>query len=126
MDRTFLIAAAADPHGAAFAVSNAPTPPDLGVVAPSASARETAEFAVGGRWLRMIEEPLLASRVPHESGADVLARLAQALRGLPAFEANAPLVVLDGLDILGASAFLIDENGLAHLADALERALPVS
>jgi hypothetical protein len=37
--------------------------------------------------------------VPGESGGDVLGRVGQALRGLQAFEAKAPLVVLDGLDV---------------------------
>ena len=45
-------------------------------------------------------EPLLAPKAPVESGADVLARLARALRGLAAFEANAPLAVVDALDVL--------------------------
>jgi hypothetical protein len=54
----------------------------------------------------------------------VLARLAQAMRGLAAYDARAPLVVLDGLDVLGASAFTLDEAGLMRSADDLERALP--
>jgi hypothetical protein len=125
MSRTFIFTAAADPQAAARAVSDAPAPPDLAVVSPSASARKTAELAVGGRWIRIVEEPLLATRVPGESGGDALARLAQAVRGVQAFDARTPLVVLDRLDILGASAFLLDEEGLAHLADGLESALPL-
>ena len=83
-----------------------------------------AGYAVGGRWVFTVEEPLLASRAFAESGSDVLARLAQAMRGLAAYDARAPLVVLDGLDVLGASAFTLDEAGLMRSADDLERALP--
>jgi hypothetical protein len=57
--------------------------------------------------------------------SDVHARLAQAMRGLAAYDARAPLVVLDGLDVLGASAFTLDEPGLLPSADDLERAVPL-
>jgi hypothetical protein len=48
---------------------------------------------------------------------------ALAMRGLAAYDARAVLVVLDGLDVLGASAFTLDEAGLMRSADDLERAL---
>ena len=55
----------------------------------------------------------------------MLARLSRALRGLAAYEASAPLVVLDALDVLGAGVFVLDEEGVARAADDLERLLPV-
>jgi hypothetical protein len=94
------------------------------VISPSARARETAGFAVGGRWVFILEEPLLASHASAESGEDVFGRLAQALRSIDARDATAILVVLDGLDILGAAAFSLDETGLLRAAEALERLLP--
>jgi hypothetical protein len=46
------------------------------------------------------------------------------MRGLAAYDARAPLVVLDGLDVLGESTFTLEEAGLMRSADDLERALP--
>jgi broad specificity phosphatase PhoE len=125
MSRTFVFVSAGDPQAAARAVAEAPAEPDLCVVSPSDAARETAAFALRGRWVFTVEEPLLAAHVPLESGDDVLARLAQALRAIQACDGRSPLVVCDELDILGATAFLIDEAGLARLSDDLERALPL-
>jgi hypothetical protein len=42
-----------------------------------------------------------------------------------AYDAPAPLVVLDGIDLLGASTFRLDELGLIRPANGLERALPL-
>jgi hypothetical protein len=125
MSRTFVLASAYEPEGAARAAAAAPRTPDLCVISPSAAARRTSGFAVGGRWVFTVEEPLLAPQAPGETGADVLARLARALRAVQAFDAHAPLIVCDGLDILGASTLALDEHGLMRLADDLERALPL-
>jgi hypothetical protein len=125
MARTFIFASALDPYAAERAVTDAERPPDLCLISPSSAARGTAAFAVGGRWVEAVEEPLLAARVSAEDGDDALARLAQALRALQAYDGRSPLVVLDRLDILGATAFALDEAGLERLAEALERALPV-
>ncbi|HEX6703084.1 MAG TPA: hypothetical protein VF101_20335 [Gaiellaceae bacterium] len=125
MSRTFVLASALEPPAAAQAVEAAPVAPDLCVVSPSPSARETAAVAVGGRWVFTVEEPLLAARVPAESGDDVLARFAQALRGARARDAESLLIVCDRLDILGANALLFDEAGLTRLADDLDRSLPL-
>ena len=73
----------------------------------------------------MVDEPLLAGRAEAESGEDVLARLAQGLRGVLALDAALPLIVCDRIDILGATAFLLDEEGVERLADDLDRALSV-
>jgi hypothetical protein len=126
MSRTFIIVSADNRHEAERAVVLAGVRPDVCIVSPSASARETAAFAVGGRWTFTIEEPLLARRAPAESGADVLGRLARALRGAAATDASTPLVVCDRFDILGATAVVLEEAGLLRLADDLERSLPVS
>jgi hypothetical protein len=125
MERMFLLASALEPQAAARVAAESAHPIDLVVTSPSALAREAAAIAVGGRVVFTVEEPLLAPRAPGESGGDVIGRLAQALRGLPAFEAKAPLVVLDGLDVLGAGVFVLDEEGVMRCADDLERLLPL-
>jgi hypothetical protein len=123
MNRTFLLASALKPHAAARAAADAPDQIDLVVTSPSSVAREAAAIAVGGRWVFTIDEPLLAPRAPGESGADVLARLARALRLVTAFDAKAPLIVCDGLDVLGAGVFTLDERGAMRTADDLEQML---
>jgi hypothetical protein len=125
MTRTYIIASALHPHAAARALAERVEQTDLVVTSPSALAREAATFALQGRFVYTVEEPLLAPRAPAESGADVLGRIARALRGVRAFDAEAPLVVIETLDVLGAGVFLLDEEGLLRAADALERMLPV-
>ena len=77
-----------DPVAAAEAVADADSPPDICVVAPSWKAHATATTALRGRWIEMVEEPLFAQRGEGESGDDVLARLAQGLRGALALQAE--------------------------------------
>jgi hypothetical protein len=125
MARSFLFVSSFDPEAARRAVLASPLERDIAVISPSEAARETAGYAVGGRWVFTLVEPLLAAHAFAESGSDVLARLAQAMRGLAAYDARAPLVVLDGLDVLGASVFTLDEAGLMRSADDLGRALPL-
>jgi broad specificity phosphatase PhoE len=125
MERIFLLAAASQAQSAARVASDLPTAIDLVVTSPSTLAREAAATIVEGRWVFTVDEPLLAQRAPGESGDDVLGRLAHALRGLLAFDAKAPLVVLDGLDVLGAGVFALDEEGVMHAADRLEGLLPL-
>ena len=102
MARSFLFVSSFNPEAARRAVLAPPLERDLAVISPSDAARETAGYAVGGRWVFTVEEPLLA-----------------------AYDTRAPLVVLDGLDVLGASAFTLDEAGLMRSADDLERTLPL-
>jgi hypothetical protein len=45
------------------------------------------------------------------------------MRGLAAYDARAVLVVVDGLDLLGASALRLNGPGLLRSADDLERAV---
>jgi hypothetical protein len=125
IDRRFLIASAQAAESAARAAAEAPEPIDFVVTSPTALARQAVPVAVGGRWVLTVEEPLLAPRVPAESGADVIARVAQALRSVRAYDSNALLVIFDSLDILGASVFVLDEDGLARTADRLEALLPL-
>lgn len=126
IDRKFLIASAQAAESAARAAAESPEPIDLVVTSPTALARQAVAVAVAGRWVFTVEEPLLAPRAPAESGADVIARVAQALRGVSAYDASTPLVIFDSLDILGASVFVLDEDGLARTADRLEALLPLS
>jgi osmotically-inducible protein OsmY len=123
--RTFVLASATNPHAAARAAAEAPHPIDLVVRSPSEPARAASAIAVGGRWVFTVDEPLLAPRGPGETGGRVIARLVMALRGLPAYEARAPLVVFDGLDLLGAGVFVLDEKGVMRCADDLEQLLPL-
>ena len=125
MTRSFLLVSASSPDDAARAVANSPEPPDMCLTSPSQQARDTAAFAFQGRWVFTLEEPLLAARNEHEDGGDVLARLAVALRSIAAYDANLPFVVVDKLDVLGATAFLLDELGLARLADDIDRLVPL-
>ncbi len=125
MSRIFILVSADDPVAAAEAVSSASAPPDVCLVSPTRKARAAATTAVRGRWISMVDEPLLAGRAEAESGEDVLARLAQGLRGALALDAALPLIVCDRIDILGATAFLLDEEGVERLADDLDRALSV-
>jgi len=123
MERSFLFVSSWDPDAARHAVHASPLEIDLAVISPSKRARETADYAAAGHWVFTVEEPLLVQRAFAESGADVLARLAQALRGLGAYDARAPLVVLD---LLASGAFAVDEAGLAGYVDGLDRALSAS
>jgi broad specificity phosphatase PhoE len=124
MSRSVLFVSSFAPEAARQAVLNSGLDVDLAVISPSVQARETAGFALGGRWVFTLDEPLLASRASAESGEDVLSRLAQGLRSIDARDAKALLVVVDGLDILGAAAFSLDEAGVIGAAEDLERLLP--
>ncbi len=125
INRRFLLASARAAESAARTAAEAPEPIDLVVTSPTALARKAVPVAVGGRWVFTVDEPLFAPRAPGESGADVIARVAHALRGVSAYDASAPLVIFDSLDILGASVFVLDEDGLAQAADRLEALLPL-
>ena len=125
MTRTFILVSASAPDDAALAVANAPQPPDMCLTSPSQAARDTAAYAFQGRWVLTLEEPLLAARNEHENGGDVLARLAVALRSIAAYDAALPFVVVDRLDVLGATTFLLDEPGVSRLADDLDRVVPL-
>ncbi len=125
MGRSFIFASALEPEAAARAVAASPQPLDLIVTSPSQLARETGTRAVDGRWVFTVEEPLLAARSPGESGDNVLWRLTRALRDLVVYDAGVTLIVVDGLDILGAGAFVLDEAAVTRLADDLDRALPL-
>jgi len=126
MPRSFLFVSSSKPRDARRAVLASLSEPDLAVVSPSDDAYETAGYAVGGRWIATTEEPLLAGRSFAETGADVLARFARVMRGLIAYEARSLLVVIDGLDVLGATAFKLAEDEMLRWADDLDQSLPLS
>jgi hypothetical protein len=124
VSRTFIFAPSNEPDRAAKAIAEAGVSPDLVLVAPSPAAGELAAAAVGGRYVLTIEEPLLAA-VPGGSGEEALDRLAQAMRVVQAYDARAPVVLWDRVEIFGTSCFTLEEAGLDRLADDLERALPL-
>ena len=87
-DRRFVIASATRPEDARRAAAELPAPIDLVVTSPTELAQQAVASAVGERWVFTIDEPLLAPRASGESGGDVLARFAQALRGVRACESS--------------------------------------
>jgi|SRR6266511_5900741 hypothetical protein len=89
------------------------------------SVLEGNTFVVGRRNVFTVEEPLFAAQSPCESGDNVLWRVTEALRDLFVYDARRPLVVVDGLGILGAPAFVVDEAAVMRLANHLNRALPL-
>jgi hypothetical protein len=120
-DRRFLLASAIRPEEARRGAAELADPIDLVVTSPTERARQAAASVVGDRWVFTLEEPLLAPRVSGESGADVLARFAQALRGVRASRSSVSLVMCDTLELLGGSLFVLDEKGLMHVAEALDQ-----
>lgn len=125
IDRKFVIASASSAGAVARIAADAPVPIDLVVTSPTALAREAAATAVDGRWVFTTDEPLLARCLRGETGDDVLARFAQALRGVVAYRSSAPLVICDSLDVLGASVFVFDENGVMSVARGLDTIPPL-
>jgi hypothetical protein len=121
---TYLFIPTDEPEAAVRAVRTVATPPDLCVTSPSPAARETAARAMRGRWIFTVEEPLLAARAPGEGSDDVVARYAQALRGLRAYETRSALVVCDDLRPLGGEMLVLTDEALARVADELEHELP--
>lgn len=120
-DRRFLLASALRPEEARGSAGELQDPIDLVVTSPTERARQAAASVVGDRWVFTLEEPLLAPRVSGESGGDVLARFAQALRGVRASRSSVSLVMCDTLELLGGSLFVLDERGLMHVADSLDQ-----
>jgi hypothetical protein len=122
---SYLFVSAQQPTIAARIAGAAPEPIDLCVTSPSATARATAAAATNGRRVFTVDEPLLAARERHESIADVMARSAEALRAIAAYDTRSALVVCDELGVLGLPAVGLDEAGLLKTADHIERMLPL-
>jgi hypothetical protein len=122
---SYVFVSALQPTISARIAEAAPEPIDLCVTSPSPTARETAATATNGRWVFTVDEPLLAAREQHESIADVMARYAQALRVIAAYDTCSALVVCDELGVLGLPAVGMDEDGLMKTADHIERMLPL-
>jgi hypothetical protein len=121
---SYLFVSSGEPAAAAEAVAEwVAGPPDVCVTSPSTRARETAAFACAGQYVDTITEPLLAGRGPAESGADVAARYAEALRTLYALNTRAALVVLDDPFAEG-KPFVLDTDALLVRAESIERRLP--
>ena len=122
--RNYLIVSADQPLGAAAAIQHAPTPPDLCVKSPSPAAKLTADLAFDGRYVRTIDEPLLAGRRPGESAGDFELRCADALRALYALETQLAFVIFDSLPSARDNGLLLDESSLLELAERIERTVP--
>src|SRR5947209_9074432 len=84
--RIFVFVSALEPLAAAQAVWSSPVPIDLCAAGPSDAARDTAHFAVAGRPVRLVSEPLLAARRVGESDGALAAREADALLALYALD----------------------------------------
>jgi hypothetical protein len=122
---SYLFVSSQQPTISAGIAGAAPEPIDLCVTSPSPTARATAATATNGRWVFTVDEPLLAARERHETIADVMARYAEALRTIAAYDTRSALVVCDELGVLGLPAVGLDEAGLMKTADHIERMLPL-
>ena len=124
--RSYLLVTADDPSAAAAAVSVwADGSPDLCVTSPSPRAHEVAVVACAGRFVRMIDEPLLASRQSLESADDFAARYAEAMRVVLALDARAALVVCDEVPRRWRTPLFVDDEGLRQRVELTERELPL-
>jgi hypothetical protein len=123
--RTFLFVPASEPLAAAQAVWSAPTPIDLCVSGPSQAAHDTAAFAVAGRAVRFVAEPLLGAPPFRESPSEAAAREADALLALYALETRSALVVWDDLGAARPPATTCDDSWLLETAERIGRSLPL-
>jgi hypothetical protein len=124
--RSYLLVSAGDPPGAAAAVSVwAEGPPDLCVTSPSPRAHDAAVVACAGRFVWMIDEPLLASRQSLESADDFAARYAEALRVVLALDTRAALVVCDEVPVRWRTPLFVDDESLLRRVELTERELPL-
>jgi hypothetical protein len=123
--RIFVFVSAQEPLAAAQAVWSSPVEIDLCVAGPSEAAGDTARFAVAGRPVRMVSEPLLAARRVGESDTSIAAREADALLALYALDARAALVVWDELEKDGPGPIVLDEWRLLDRAERIDIALPL-
>jgi hypothetical protein len=123
---SYLFASAAEPLDTAAAVRGwEDGPPDLCVISPSYAAEETAIFVSANHFVQIVEEPLLAGRGSTESADDFVARFAEALRTVLAYDGRAVLVVCDELPDEWAVPFVGSSHDVEARADLLERALPL-
>jgi hypothetical protein len=118
----YLFVSALQPTISERAASTAAEPIDLCVTSPSPTARAAAA-AKNGHWVFTVDEPLLAARERHESRADVMARYAQALRLIAAYDTRSALVVCDQLEMLGDPVVTMDESAPLLTAEEIEQAL---
>jgi hypothetical protein len=124
VERTYLLVSSDSPVEVQATVLRAPRAPDLCVRSPSPDAQRAAEAAFGGGYVRTIVEPLLTRRGDGESLGDFMARCAEALRTLYAFDTRTALVVFDELPAALGGALELEEHQLLEIADELDRAAP--
>jgi hypothetical protein len=123
--RTYAFVSAREPLAAAQAVWSSDVPIDLVVAGASDAARQTAEFAVAGRPVGIVSEPLLAARDATESDMAIVARLADAYLALYALDMHAALVVWDELLEGQPQPMVVDEWWLLDRAELITFSLPV-
>jgi hypothetical protein len=123
--RTYLFVPADEPLAAAQAVWTARTAIDLCVAGPSQAARDAAAFAVAGRAVRTVCEPLLGAPPFGESPTEAAAREADALLALYALDTRSALVVWDALPSAPPPATSYDETWLLETAERIGRSLPL-
>src|SRR5262249_45823228 len=123
--RIFVFVSALEPLAAAEAVWSAPTPIDLCVAAPSRVARETAAFAVAGRPISTVFEPLLETPRLNGSVGAHAARAADALLALYALDTRTALVVWDDPEVERSLPPTVDEAWLLEHAERIDRVLPL-
>jgi hypothetical protein len=119
--RVYTIVSTGDPAGALAAIATAPTPPDLCVKAPSERASNLAELVFGDRYIRMIDEPLLASRGASESDADFADRCAEALLVLYALDTRSAFVITDLFADAAGAVIVVDETSLLRVSERIEK-----
>jgi hypothetical protein len=124
-ERTFVFVSADEPLAAAQAVWSARTPVDLCVAGPSQAARDTAAFAVAGRPVDIVSEPLLAAPPVDEDAADTSVREADALLALYALDTKCALVVWDALDREQPHPVIVDEQWLLATAERIGRSVRI-
>lgn len=123
--RTFLFVPANEPLAAAQAVWSAPTPIDLCVSGPSRAALDAAAFAVAGKGVPVVCEPLLGRPPYAESSREAAVREANALLALYALDTHSALVVWDALRFARPPAMTIDESWLLETAEWLDLSEPL-
>ena len=74
-----------------------------------------------GRYVRMIDEPLLARRRSGESEGDYAWRCADALRSLYALDVKKAFVIFDTYVDTVRRPLLLDERALLGLAETVDR-----
>lgn len=124
--RSYLVVSAREPLAAAAAAAAwRDGPPDLCITSPSDDARNTAAFVAAGRYVRTMNEPLLARRGSTESWDGFRDRFAMGLRIVSVYDTRAALVVCDELPDRQPTPFVLDGKSILRFATLLESEVPL-